>query len=270
MNTIAPIFSTGSGRPGITGVVLTCNGERMLANCLESLSFCSEILVVDSGSADGGLAIARSMGARILCRSWQGFASQFSYAQDQVATPWFFILDQDERVSAELATAIPAAVAAADQAGTPAAFSVDRQSWYFDRFLRHSGWSPDHIPRLFKTGLVSFSQDAHIHYHPKGPLQHLPQGRIIHYPYTGFNHQLAKLNVYADQGAAALAAKGHKGGVLAGLGHGLAKFFRIYILKKGFLDGRAGFLAAVHGGFYTFLKYVRVLSSTWGAPFDHQ
>jgi glycosyltransferase involved in cell wall biosynthesis len=258
----------------ITGIVLTRDGERLISKCLSSLSFCDSILVVDSGSTDATMTIAKEAGAEVIENAWPGFANQFTFAADHVKTGWFFILDQDECASPELGEAIRAAVAKSAQTGgdapsAPVAFSVARRSWYFDRFMKHGGWYPDHILRVFKTGYVSFSQDAHIHYHPKGASAHIAFGEIIHYPYTDFAHQLAKLNVYADQGAESLRAAGKKGGILKGAGHAFARFFRIYIVKAGFLDGCAGFLAAAHGSFYAFLKYVRVLDASWGRPFDH-
>ena len=259
----------------ITGVVLTNDGERLIKQCLASLAFCDEVLVVDSGSRDATMPLARELGATVLENQWQGFANQFTFAASRVTTPWLFILDQDEICTPELGASIRAAVnAATDAAGNsakpPVAFSIARRSWYFDRFMKHGGWYPDHILRVFKTGHVTFSQDAHIHYHPQGPSAHIASGEIIHYPYTGFTHQLAKLNVYADQGAQALRAAGKRGGIMAGLLHGFARFMRIYVFKRGFLDGRAGFLAAAHGSFYAFLKYVRVLDARWGEPFDHK
>lgn len=260
--------------PTITGVVLTRDGERLIEKCLASLNFCDAILVIDSGSTDTTMEIARQFGATVIENPWPGFAAQFTFAAEKVATGWLFILDQDECCSPELGQAIRTHVAnatvnAAKGKKAPVAFSTARRSWYFDRFMQHGGWSPDHILRVFKTGCVTFSQDAHIHYHPKGDSTHIAAGEIIHYPYTGFDHQLAKLNVYANQGAEALRAAGKKGGILRGIGHAAARFFRIYILKAGFLDGKAGFLAAAHGSFYAFLKYVRVLDASWGSPFDH-
>lgn len=259
--------------PTLTGVVLTRDGERLIGKCLSSLCFCDAVLVVDSGSTDSTIALAKEAGATIVENPWPGFAAQFTFAATHVTTDWFFILDQDECCSLELGEAIRQSILDASQADNgpakpPVAFSVSRRSWYFDRFMKHGGWYPDHILRVFKTGHVTFSQDAHIHYHPKGPSAHTNKGEIIHYPYTGFDHQLAKLNVYANQGAEALKASGKKGGVIRGIGHAIARFFRIYILKAGFLDGRAGFLAAAHGSFYAFCKYVRVLDASWGNPFD--
>ena len=271
MPTATPI----SSQPTITGLVLTRDGERLIGKCLASLSFCDTILVVDSGSTDATIAIAENAGAVVLSNPWPGFANQFSFAAEKVTTDWFFILDQDECCSVELAKAIKDHIQKAtnadnDMASPLTAFSVARKSWYFDRFMKHGGWYPDHILRVFKTGLVTFSQDAHIHYHPKGESEHIPTGEIIHYPYTGFFHQFAKLNVYAEQGAEAMRASGKRGGILQGVGHAAARFFRIYILKAGFLDGKAGFLAAAHGSFYAFSKYIRLLESDWGRPFNHK
>ena len=261
--------------PGITGVVLTFNGERLLDSCLQSLSFCDEILAVDSGSSDKTASIAKAHGASLIHRDWEGFDKQFQFAQSLVRTRWFFILDQDEICPPGLGRLISEAIKDADAlADTPqdasVAFSVGRKSWYFDRFMKHGGWYPDHILRIFRTGFVEFYQDAHIHYRPLGASEHVggPGDEIIHYPYTGFFHQLTKLNSYAEQGAESLKARGKSGGVLKGIGHGAARFLRIYFFKRGFLDGRAGFLAACHGAFYAFIKYVRVLDASWGVPYE--
>ena len=266
---------------GITGVVLTLNGERLLDKCLASLSFCDTLLVVDSGSTDATLAIAERYDAELVSRAWEGFDSQFTFAAGLVRTRWFFILDQDEICPPALGERITEAITAADREAdspgdSPIAFSVGRKSWYFDRFMKHGGWYPDHILRVFRVGFVEFYQDAHIHYRPLGRHEHLGPVKghtgameLIHYPYTGFFHQFAKLNTYAQQGADAIKAKNGRGGLLRGIGHGVARFLRIYVVKRGFLDGRAGFLAAVHGSFYAFLKYARVLESSWGAPYEY-
>jgi hypothetical protein len=221
------------------------------------------------------LSLAETHGAKVIFRPWDGFDVQFTFAQDQVQTRWFFILDQDEICPPALGAIITRAIRESDLLAdtpqdAPVAFSVGRKSWYFNRFMKHGGWYPDHILRVFRTGFAEFYQDAHIHYRALGRKEHLggpPDAELIHYPYAGFSHQLAKLNSYADQGANALRAEGQKGGVWRGVGHGFARFFRIYIYKRGFLDGQAGFLAACHGSFYAFLKYVRRLDSNWGAPY---
>ncbi|MDR0827843.1 MAG: glycosyltransferase family 2 protein [Desulfovibrio sp.] len=273
-------------RPGLCGVVLTLDGERLLERCLASLAFCDEILVVDCGSVDSTLAICAKYSARVLQRDWDGFAGQFRFAQDNVQRRWFFILDQDEICPPALGGEILRSIERAEKltgasAGSGGkvggesvvAFSVGRRSWYLNRFMKHSGWHPDHITRVFCTGHVEFHEDAHIHYRPLGKAEHIgagPDMELIHYPYTGFFHQLEKLNSYAERGAKSLRAHKQRGGIARGIGHGMGRFIRIYILKRGFLDGRAGFLVACHGAFYAFLKYVRVLEASWGDPYDHK
>lgn len=254
--------------PGITGVVLTFNGERILGKCLASLDFCEKILAVDSGSTDATHFIVQQHGGTLLTRAWEGFASQFIFAQSRVTTRWFFVLDQDEICPPDLAKAILRAVNQADDETN--AFSVGRISWYYNRFMRHTGWYPDPLLRVFRTGFAQFTQDAHIHYNAPGRKPHLggPGAEIIHYPYTGFDHQWAKLNVYAQQGADHMLELGKKGGIAKALGHGVGRFLKLYFLKKGFLDGAAGFLASMHGAMYAFEKYIRPMRASWGKPYN--
>ena len=262
---------------GITGLVLTSAGaERLAEQCFASLGFCDKILAVDSGSSQQAKDIIKKYGVTLVNRPWEGFASQFNFAKGIITTRWFFILDQDEicqpKLAKQIRTAIENAENNIENPNTPVAFSIGRKSWYFDRFMTSSGWYPDHILRVFRTDKVEFYQDAHIHYRALGKTAHLggQDAEIIHYPYTGFDHQMAKLNVYAQQGADSMKARGAKASIAKAIGHGLWRFCRIYFMKKGFLDGRAGFLAAAHGAIYAFLKYARVLEASWGKPFDHK
>lgn len=257
--------------PTITGLVLTYNGERLLERCLASLSFCDRIVVVDSCSTDATGRIAEEQGAVFLQRAWEGPGPQFRYAlgllDADYPTGWVVSLDQDEICTPELRDAILKAVAApSDKVG----YWVARRSWYYDRFLLHSGWYPDRLLRCFRRGAMRVSvSGAHYSFHPQGPTGTLA-GDILHYPYSNFREHLDKINSYAQQGADDLAAHGKKGGIARGLLHGFGRFLRIYLLKKGFLDGRAGFINAAHGAFYAFLKYVRVDEGNWGFPYNHR
>jgi len=257
--------------PRIIGLILTYNGERLLARCLASLSFCDEIIVVDSLSTDDTVDIAKAAGATVLKRRWEGPGPQFRYALEHIramepAVDWVLSLDQDEYLTPGLAANIQAAVA------SPAATDYDlagywmpRSSFYFDRFMRHSGWYPDRLLRLFRPGRMEVQvSGAHYSFHPEGDTSDLA-GDIIHYPYRNFREHLDKINSYAQQGADGIKARGGSGGVLAGAVHGLARFLKLYLLKLGVLDGRAGFINAVHGSFYAFLKYVRACErGDWG------
>ena len=242
--------------PAITGLVLTYNGERLLDRCLASLSFCDKVLVVDSFSTDRTVDMARAAGAEVVQRTWEGPGPQFRHALSIIDTEWVFSLDQDEICTEELRESVLAAVRA-------------RRSWYFDRFMKHSGWYPDYLLRLFRPAKMEVHvSGAHYSFHPKGETGRL-RGDILHYPYDSFRQHLDKINSYAQQGADDLRAKGRQGGVAVATAHGLARFLKLYVVKLGFLDGRAGFINAAHGAFYAFLKYIRVREGDWGAPFDH-
>ena len=253
--------------PRTIGLILTFNGERLLARCLASLAFCDEVMVVDSLSTDATCDIARAAGAQVLERRWEGPGPQFRFALEHIramqpGVDWVLSLDQDEYLSAELAANIRAAVAEnRDLAG----YWIPRSSFYFDRFMRHSGWYPDRLLRLFRpTGMDVHVSGAHYSFRPQGDTGRL-DGDIIHYPYRNFREHLDKINSYAQQGAEELKAKGRPGGVLAGVMRGLGRFAKLYLLKLGLLDGRAGFINAAHGAFYAFLKHVRACErEDWG------
>ena len=253
-------------KPTITGLVLTGNSQRLLDKCLGSMAFCDEILVVDCFSSDATLDIAKRHGARVVSNAWPGYAAQHAFAQANVRTDWVLILDSDEICTPELADMILGAI---NNDQGIVGYYVQRRCWYMDRFMDHSGWWPDRLCRLFRRDSVKIATHAiHQEFVPQGPSADLP-GLLVHYPYSGFVNQLDKLNEYSQGGAEALRRKGRKGGILRGLGHAYYGFFWMYVLKLGFLDGRAGFMAAAHRAIYAFLKYTRIPEYSWGAPYDH-
>jgi glycosyltransferase involved in cell wall biosynthesis len=253
----------------LTGIVLTGNSRRLLDRCLASLFFCTEILVVDSLSTDDSPDIAGRHKARILSRPWSGIGEQFAFALRHVKSEWVFILDSDEVCSPALAGEIAGVLAAPSPHTPPEGYYVSRRSWYFDRFIGHSGWRPDLLYRLFRNGGVRIAMSGvHQTFHPVAGFGRL-RGEIIHYPYASFANHMEKINGYAQGGAADLAAKGERGGAAKAVCHAAWRFLRLYFLRLGFLDGRAGFLLACHAAFYVFQKYIRLLDASWGAPFNH-
>lgn len=250
----------------ITGIVLSSTGgTRLLQECLDSLDFCHRIIVVDSYSKDETLAIAKASKAEVYERAWEGGGPQFQFAFDKISHGWVVILDQDEICSDALKTSILNAVNTDDG---KAGYYISRCSWYFDRFMKHSGWYPDRLLRLFRIEKMDMRiSGAHWSFHPKGKAGFITKGTIIHYPFTGFANHWAKMDSYAQQGADHMRAKGKKPSLLKAILHAHWKFFRIYFLKQGFRDGKAGFINATFGAFYTFSRYVRVFDASWGAPY---
>ncbi len=241
-----------------TGLVLTRNGERLLERCLRSLRVCDRILVVDSESDDRTREIAGDCGAEVLVRHWEGPAPQFRFALERLGRDWVMSLDQDEFLSPELEASLRELRAQAGRLETRAGFYCARRSFYYDRFIGHCGWYPDRLLRVFRADRMEVrTSGPHYSFHPLGPTGRV-QGDIVHYPYAGLREHLDKINYYTQIAAAELAARGGRGGALAGLAHGLGRFCKIYLLKRGFLDGRAGLILALHGFIYAFEKYVRV------------
>lgn len=249
-------------RETVTGMVLTLNGERLLERCLKSLDFCDELLVVDSESSDRTREIAEACGARVIVNPWPGPVAQFQLALSEVQTDWVVSLDQDEYLSGELRANI---LDRLEKRESVVGYMVPRSSYYFNRFMKHSGWYPDHLFRVFRQGKMQVTASgAHYHFTPLGSTATLT-GDILHYPYESFFQHMEKINYYAEEGAKSLREKGKKGGLTAGLLHGIMRFIKLYLLKTGFLDGKAGFYNAMAGFYYTFQKYIRIEESRkWG------
>ena len=252
----------------ITAVVLTHNSQRLLLQCLQSLQFCSSLLIIDAGSTDDTLAIAKQCGATIIYRQWDTYQEQYSFALSQVKTPWTFVLDSDEICSQQLQESILQQIHSLNK--NYEVFLLPRCTWYLNRFLLHGSWYPEYIARFFKTGTVTMqvNNGGHIEFISSSPAKKL-QGDIMHYSYESYFHELEKLNIYAENGATILRKRGKKGGIFQAVTHSISRFIVQYIIRLGFLDGRAGFILSVHEAFYVFCKYIRVKEDTWGTPYTH-
>ena len=238
--------------------IITKNAAPRLAECLSALAFADAIVLIDGGSTDGTVEIAQAHGARVLAQAdWPGFGPQKNRALDALDTDWILSIDADEIVSPELAAAIRAAMAA------PAAdvYAVDRLSSFCGHWIRHSGWYPDWIPRLFKRGGARFSDDlVHERLVFDTPAHRLT-GKLMHYSYEDFETVLRKLDAYSTAGAQQRHAGGKSGSFGKALGRGAWAFIRTYVLRRGFLDGRAGFMIAVFNAetvYYRFLKLAQL------------
>ena len=238
-------------RPSLSATVITWNEAARIGDCLASLAFCDEIVVVDSGSSDDTRAISEAMGARVLVRPFDGFRSQKQFAVDQAAHDWVLCLDADERVDAPLRTAIEAE---RDAGFTRAAgYRFARLSEYFGRFLRHGNVYPDRKLRLFDRRRGGWRGDREIHETASvdGPVATLP-GDLLHLPFRSLQHHLDKGQQYARMMAEHDFARGRRAS-LAGLVVAPAwRFFRGYVLRRGFLDGWPGLLEC-----YVTANYVR-------------
>jgi len=236
-------------------VILICQDEEdRIEACLESVSWADEIVVVDSGSQDNTLELAGKYNARIFeQRDWQGFGYQKRYAEEKASNDWIFSIDADEVVSKELREAILQILQAPDER---AVYRINRLTCFHGRMIRHSGWHPDRIVRLYNRKHYHFNDKV---VHEKVDCNQARKvdldGILYHYTLMSPGEYIDKRNRYAKSWAEHQHSKGRKTGVFEILVRPAFAFFRHYILRRGFLDGYPGFLIAVIQMQYTFNKY---------------
>jgi glycosyltransferase involved in cell wall biosynthesis len=245
----------------LSAVLIAKNSERTIRRCLESLSFTDEIVVVDSGSTDRTLEICREFGARVHeTNDWPGYGPQKNRALEHAQSEWVLSIDSDEWVSTPLRDELERAIAT----GTHAAFAMPRRSSFCGRFMRHSGWWPDYVVRLFRRGQARFSDDlVHERLIVDGAVGRLREP-ILHEAVTDIDQMIAKINAYSASGAEMRYARGERASLSTALLHGAWMFFRTYVLRRGFLDGREGFLLAVLNAEASYYRYVKLWLLTRG------
>lgn len=240
----------------ISAIIITRNEERNIGECLASIPFVDEVIVVDSGSLDGTEAICRGDSrVRWFSEPWKGFGPQKNSALDKAGNDWILSIDADERVSPELAGEI----AALPLAGPgPDAYRIPRRSFFGKRWVRHGGWYPDHTIRLWRRGAGRFV-DRSVHEVVKvdGAVGTL-RSDLLHHTYMDTADFVERMNRYSTLGAVELRKKGARGSRFDLLFRPPFTFFRMYVLRRGFLDGALGFRLAVLYAMYTFLKYAKL------------
>lgn len=235
-------------------VIITKNEERNIAECLKSVSFAAEIIVLDTGSTDRTVEIAREHGARVEQALWEGFGLAKERALKYATREWALSLDADERISAELAQEIRQATEQSAIDG----FEIPRLTNFVGRWIRHSGWYPDYVLRLFKRERGRFSP-AQVHERvilsgPSARLKH----PLLHYSYRSIEDYISRMNRYTSLAARELFEKGERFSLWQPLVKPPAILFKRYIIKFGFLDGWAGAEIAILSAVYVFLKYTKL------------
>ena len=237
-------------------ILITKNEEANLKECLESVSFADEIIVVDSQSSDKTQEIAKSFGAKLeITTDWPGFGPQKNRALNLATQDWVLSIDADERVTPELKKEILAVVSSKESLNC---YAIPRSSWYCGRFMKHSGWYPDYVDRLFKRGTAKFSDHlVHERLLPEGTVGQL-QNHFLHYSFKDFSQVLKKIDAYSTASAEQAYLKGKRSTVGKAVGHGLWAFFRTYVLRLGFLDGAQGLALAISNAEGTYYRYIKI------------
>jgi glycosyltransferase involved in cell wall biosynthesis len=240
--------------PRLSAIIIAKNEAAHIADCLDSLAFCDERIVLDGGSTDDTVALAEKHGARVISApDWQGFGPQKNLALSQATGDWVLSLDADERVSPALADEMRKAITEAGADG----YEMPRRSSFCGRMMRHSGWYPDYVLRLFRRGKARFSDDAvHERVICDGPVARLKEP-LLHHPVARLEDALSRMDRYSSLGADMLVASGRRVSFVSGIVHGLWTFLRTYVFRAGFLDGREGFLLAVANAEGTYYRYMK-------------
>lgn len=245
-----------TSRRRVSACIITRDEATNIADCIRSVSFADEVVVVDSGSTDRTCELARELGARVIDQEFLGHVRQKQLAIDSATHDWVFCIDADERVDDRLATEISTALATEDD--ETAGYEVARHTFYLGRFIDHGGWWPEWRLRLFDRRRGRWGgADPHDHVVLDGPSKRLG-GELVHYNYRDLSHHVRKVDSYSSIIAAGRVERGESASLFKLVTRPPLRFLRMYLLRGGFRDGARGFIVAWMGAFYVFMKYAKL------------
>lgn len=243
-------------REKISACVLTYNEERKIERCLRSVTWCDEIVILDSFSTDKTLSLCRQFTDRVYQHEWLGYVGQRNLIRDMASHPWILFLDSDEEVSPVLRDEILAE--AGKGAGDYVGYEFPRQVYFLGRWIRHGEWYPDVKLRLFKKSYGrTEGQEPHDRVVVNGRVKRL-KNPLRHYTYDDIRDYLDTLNRFSSITAQQRFSQGIRFGWTDVLIRPLLRFLKGYILRGGFLDGTHGFIVASNNSFGVFVKYCKL------------
>ena len=244
----------------ISALIATLNEERKIGDCLKSLRFADAVVVVDSFSTDRTPEICRSFGVSFIQNRWPGYAGQKNFALDRASHEWVLSLDADERCSKALREEIREVLRR--NPSVPAGYAIPRRVYYINRWIGHGGWYPDRKVRLFRKSAARWEgEDPHDRVGLLGKYGVL-KGDIYHFSFDDISAHFRTINNFTTIAARERTAKGKGAGLFDVLLRPPAKFYKMFLLKAGFLDGIPGFIIAVLSAFHVFCKYVKIRERT--------
>ena len=236
-------------------IVVTKNEERNLSRCLASVSWCDEIIVVDSGSTDKTIEIAKSFGARIFERDWPGDGPQKFFGISQAKHQWCLVLDADEEVTDDLRESIQLALNNPQNIS----YKIHRRSFFLNKIIKYGDWGRDWIVRLFdKTSLQWTQAEVHSRCDVEKSSATALHGYLLHYTQDSIELSINKMNQYTSLSAGLLQENGKHCSLLKAMVHSHWSFFRSFIMRRGFLSGWRGYLIAKQIASSSFYKYAKV------------
>lgn len=241
--------------PKISAVIITLNEEKNLERCLKSLAWADEIIIVDSHSTDKTREIAKKFTDNIWEMDWQGFGPTKEFARQKAGNAWVLSIDADEEVTPELKEELLKAV----QNDSLVGYLIPRKSLFLGKWVKHSGWYPDYVLRLFRKESGQFDKAlVHEQVQIKGEIGYL-KNPLQHYTYPNLEHYFKKLRRYTTLAPQELYQKGNRAYPWDLIFRPPATFFKMYLIKLGFLDGWQGLVLAVLSSYQVLIKYLKLL-----------
>lgn len=245
----------------ISATIITRNEEKNILRCLSALSWVDEIIVVDSGSTDRTVELAKQVGAKVTVEPWRGYGAQKNFAMGLCQEKWVLNVDADEVVTAELKQEI-LEILQSQKASKIEAYQVARKTFFCNRWIRYGGWYPNYVTRLCLRESGRWTEPAvHEELKVQGEVGKLKEP-LLHYTFQGIEDQVLTNVRYAKQGAAELKRKGRRFHLVNLLMKPLVKFMECYIFKAGFLDGLPGFIIAINAAHSMFMKQAFLSETT--------
>ncbi|MGH9258167.1 MAG: glycosyltransferase family 2 protein [Vicinamibacterales bacterium] len=241
--------------PKVSVTIITLNEAEHVAAAIDSAAWADEILLVDSGSTDATLDIARAKGVTVLCRTWSGYVDQKNFAAERASHDWIFSLDADERIPPALATEVRAVVASESP---NRGYRVPRVTYHLGRWIRTTDFYPDYQTRLYDRRAARWrGQYVHESVAVDGPVGRL-RHELEHYSFRDLRDQLDRINRYSTLAARQMHEAGRRAGPFDLVVHPPAAFLRNYLLRRGILDGMAGLTISVMNAYSVFLKFAKL------------
>ncbi len=238
----------------VSVTIITKNEQQNIERCLESVQWADEIVVFDNHSTDNTREICQKLGCRIIETEWLGFGPVKRLAVDAASNDWIFSIDADEQVSDQLKARILNIMKNPQLNG----YRIKRVSYYLGKQIRHCGWDRDYQLRMFNRKFGNFNEKlVHESVNIAGKVGRIEES-LYHYTYPTIQSHIEKMTRYSKLGTDQLTEKGKSSSIFMALLRGLAKFLKMYLLQRGFLDGKIGFVLCYNSAFGVYLKYLQL------------
>jgi len=240
--------------PKLTVTVITRDEAANILAALDSVTWADELIVVDSGSTDDTVALARQRTDRVFVREWPGYSAQKNFAAEQASHDWILSLDADERVTPALADEIRALLGSEPGAR---GYDMPRVSFYLGKWIRTTDWYPDHQLRLYDRREGTWAGEVHEGVHVSGAMGRL-RADLQHFPYRDISHHLETIDRYTTLAARQLQANGRTVGMAGLAARPIGAFLRNYLARGGWRDGSVGLVVSILNSYYVFLKFAKL------------